>query len=253
MKVCVLSSGSKGNSTYVETKNHKILIDIGTSALYVEKSLKNIGVNPSDIDIVLITHAHVDHVGGLRVFKKKYNPLVYISDKILKEANLKIENISNEEDVDINKDIVIKSIRLSHDVDDIKGYIIEEAESSVVYITDTGYISERNLNKISNKSIYIFESNHDIEKLMNNQSYPHSTKIRILSDKGHLSNKDSSYYLSKLIGPDTKYIILAHLSEQNNTEELALNTLNDTLKRKNIDFKNILVAKQNEMTEMFTI
>lgn len=253
MKVCVLSSGSKGNSTYIETKNHKILIDIGTSSLYVEKSLKNIGVNPSDIDIVLITHAHVDHVGGLRVFKKKYNPLVYISDKIQKEANLKIENISNEEDVDINKDITIKSIKLSHDVDDIKGYIIEEAESSVVYITDTGYISERNLNKISNKSIYIFESNHDIEKLMNNQSYPHSTKIRILSDKGHLSNKDSSYYLSKLIGPDTKYIILAHLSEQNNTEELALNTLKETLKRKNIDFKDILVARQNEMTEMFTI
>ncbi len=253
MKVCVLSSGSKGNSTYVETKNHKILIDIGTSSLYVEKSLKNIGIDPSDIDIILITHAHVDHVGGLRVFTKKYHPNVYISDKILKEANLKIENTNNEENVDINNDIIIKSIKLSHDVDDIKGYIIEEDDSSLVYITDTGYINERTFNKISNKSIYIFESNHDIEKLMNNPNYPYSTKIRILSDKGHLSNKDSSYYLSKLIGPNTKYVILAHLSEQNNTEELALNTLRETLKRKNIDFKNILVAKQNEVTELFTI
>ena len=83
MKVSVLSSGSKGNSTYVETLNHKILIDIGNSCLYVEKCLKSIRVNPADIDIILITHSHIDHIAGLKTFKKKYNPLVYISDKIL--------------------------------------------------------------------------------------------------------------------------------------------------------------------------
>lgn len=253
MRVSVLSSGSKGNCTYVETSNHKILIDIGTSALYVEKSLKSIGIDPSEIDIILVTHAHIDHVGGLRVFTKKYHPLVYISDKILKEANLNIENVSNEECIDINSDIKIKSIRLSHDVTDIKGYVIEEEDSSMVYITDTGYINERNFNEIINKNIYVFESNHDVEKLMNNPRYPHHTKIRILSDKGHLSNKDSAYYLSRLIGNNTKYVVLAHLSEQNNTEELALDTLNETLKRKNISFSNITVARQNEMTELFKV
>lgn len=253
MKVSVLSSGSKGNSTYVETKNHKILIDIGTSALYIEKSLRNIGVEPSDIDIILITHAHIDHVAGLKVFTKKYNPLVYISDKILKEANLNIENVSNEEFIDIDNDIRIKSIRLSHDVTDIKGYIIEEDNSSMAYITDTGYINEKVFKEISNKNLYVFESNHDIEKLMNNPKYPHHTKIRILSDKGHLSNKDSAYYLSKIIGSNTKYIILAHLSEQNNTENLAINTLKETLKRKSIGFNNITVARQNEMTELFKV
>lgn len=253
MKISVLSSGSKGNSTYVETSNHKILIDIGTSALYVEKSLKSIGIDPSEIDIILVTHAHVDHVGGLRVFTKKYHPLVYISDKILKEANLNIENVSNEENIDINSDIKIKSIRLSHDVTDIKGYIIEEDNSSMVYITDTGYINEKNFNDIVNKNLYVFESNHDVEKLMNNPRYPHHTKIRILSDKGHLSNKDSAYYLSRLIGNNTKYVVLAHLSEQNNTEELALSTLNETLKRRNINFNNITVARQNEMTELFKV
>ena len=253
MKISVLSSGSKGNCTYVETNNHRILIDIGTSSLYVERSLKNIGVEPSSIDIILITHAHVDHVSGLRVFCKKYNPLVYISDKIQKEANLNILNIKNEEFVNEDHDIKIKSIKLSHDVTDIRGYIIEENNSSMVYITDTGYISEKVFDDIVNKNLYVFESNHDIEMLMNNPKYPHHTKIRILSDKGHLSNKDSAYYLSKLIGNNTKHIILAHLSEQNNTEELALVTLNDTLKRKNIDFKNIIIARQNEMTELFEV
>ena len=253
MKVSVLSSGSKGNSTYIETLNHKILIDIGTSSLYVEKSLKSIGVEPSDIDIVLITHAHIDHVNGLRVFTKKYKPLVYISDKILKESKLNIENVSSEEEIDVESDIKIKSIRLSHDVTDIKGYIIEEGNSSMVYITDTGYINENNFDYIKNKNLYVFESNHDIEKLMENPNYPHQTKIRILSDKGHLSNKDSAYYLTKLIGKDTHHIILAHLSEQNNTEELALSTLKETLKRKDIKFDDIKVAKQNEMTELIDV
>ena len=253
MKVSVLSSGSKGNCTYIETTNHKMLIDIGTSSLYVERSLKSIGVNPEDIDIVLITHAHVDHVGGLRVFSKKYNPLVYISNKILKESNLKIENVSNEEEIVINNDISIRSIRLSHDVTDIKGYVIEEDNYSMVYITDTGYINENNFEYIKNKNLYVFESNHDVEMLMNNPKYPHHTKIRILSDKGHLSNKYSAYYLTKLIGDNTHHIILAHISEQNNTEELALSTLKETLQRKGITFNNIKVARQNEMTELMEV
>lgn len=253
MKVSVLSSGSKGNCTYVETKNHKILIDIGTSSLYVEKSLNSIGVNPKDIDIILITHAHIDHIKGLKVFSKKYNPLVYISKKILNETNLIIENISSEEDVIINDDIIIKSIRLSHDVTDIKGYVIEEANKSMAYITDTGYISETNFDILQNKNLYVFESNHDIEMLMNNEKYPHHTKIRILSDKGHLSNKDSAYYLSKLIGKKTNYVILAHLSEQNNTEELALSSLNEMLERKNIKLNNVSIARQNEMTELIEL
>ena len=253
MRVSVLSSGSKGNVTYVETLKHKILIDIGTSSLYVEKALKSIGVNPEDIDIVLITHAHIDHVSGLKVFTKKYHPLVYISEKILKESNLNIENISSDEEVNVESDINIKSFKLSHDVTDIKGYVIEDSQDSMVYITDTGYINEKNFKYIENKNLYVFESNHDVEMLMNNPRYPHNTKIRILSDKGHLSNKDSAYYLTKLIGNNTRHIILAHLSEQNNTEELALSTLMEALKKKNINFKDIKIAKQNQVMELIEV
>ena len=250
MRVCVLSSGSKGNSTYVETKNHKILIDIGTSSLYVEKALKDINIDPRDIDIVLITHSHVDHISGLKVFCKKYKPTVYISPITLKEAELNLDNTKDVNEIDIEG---IKSVKLSHDVGDIRGYIIEEDKSSMVYITDTGYIREKDFDTLKNKTLYVFESNHDVEKLMDNPNYPHHVKIRILSDKGHLSNIDSSKYMSKFIGKDTKYVILSHLSEQNNTEELALSTLKNVLKEKKVNFSNISIARQNEKTEIFNI
>ena len=151
------------------------------------------------------------------------------------------------------EDIKITELELSHDVEDIKGYVIEEGASSMVYITDTGYINEKYFKKLKNKNIYVFESNHDVEMLMNNEKYPHTTKIRILSDKGHLSNKDSSYYLSKLIGDDTKIILLSHLSEQNNKEELAIKTLNETLEKRKIKKPQILVAKQNIPSKIFKV
>lgn len=253
MRICCLTSGSKGNCTYIETKNHKLLIDVGTTSVQVEKKLFEIGVNPSNIDMVLITHAHIDHVKGLKVFNKKYKPQIYITDLILEEANLKDMECNQIQDLNDINDILVSEIRLSHDVRDIKGYIIEEDDSSVVYITDTGYISESYFNNISNKNLYIFESNHDIEKLMNNPNYPHHTKIRILGDKGHLSNKDSSYYLTKIIGNNTKYIILAHLSEQNNTEQLALESLTTSLKDKTNFNPKILVARQDEKTDVIEI
>ena len=253
MRVCVLSSGSKGNCSYIETSNHKILIDIGNSSAYVERSLRSIGVDASEIDMILISHAHVDHIAGLRVFSKKYNPKVYMTEKIFKESGLNISNVYDIPRVYEVDGIKITSIKTSHDTEDSNGYIVEESGKSCVYITDTGYINKKYFKKLYNKNIYIFESNHDPEMLMNNPRYPHHTKIRIIGDTGHLSNHDSAYYLSEFIGPDTKLVYLAHLSEQNNTEELALTTLKKELKNKNIDFNNIKTAKQNVVSKEYVI
>lgn len=253
MKVSVLSSGSKGNCTYVETKKHKILIDIGTSCSYIEKSLKNINVLPQEIDIILITHSHVDHVAGLKVFNKKYHPDIYLTPIILEEINILLDNIHYIEDKMALDDIIIYAIKTSHDTKDSNAYIIEEGNSSLVNITDTGYINEKYFKILSNRSVYIFESNHDVEMLMNNPHYPHHIKNRIMGDKGHLSNTDSSYYLSKFINKDTKKVILAHLSEQNNNPNLALETLQNTLQKRNIDFNNIIIAQQNKQTELLQI
>lgn len=249
MKTSVLSSGSKGNSLFVETCNHKILLDIGNSCLYIEKALKDLGINPADIDIVLVTHSHKDHVAGLPVFAKKYNPTIYITRAIMKEANLELEKKIYFENEIVIDSLKIVPVRTSHDVSESYGYIIEENGKSLVYITDTGYIPKRNFDILKNRNLYVFESNHDVEKLMQNTKYPHHIKVRILSDKGHLSNEDSAYYLSELIGKDTKKVILAHLSEENNTEQLAY----DTLKNKIDDCVDIMIARQNEKTELIEL
>ena len=253
MQVCVLSSGSKGNCTYVETKKHKILIDIGTSCLYVENALKKLNIMPQEIDTILITHSHVDHVAGLKVFNKKYHPNIYLTPGILEEINIPLDNIHYINDILEDDDVSIYAIKTSHDTKDSNAYVIEEGNSSMVNITDTGYINEKYFKILSDKDIYVFESNHDVEMLMNNPHYPHHSKNRIMGDKGHLSNKDSAYYLARLIGKKTKKIILAHLSEQNNTAELALKTLQDTLRKRDIGFDNIICAEQNKQTELIEI
>jgi phosphoribosyl 1,2-cyclic phosphodiesterase len=149
-------------------------------------------------------------------------------------------------------DLKIETIKTSHDASDSRGFIITEGTSSFVQITDTGYLNQKYFAKLKNKNLYVMESNHDVEMLMHGR-YPKWLKSRVLSDSGHLSNESSSYYLSKLVGPNTKEIILAHLSEENNTPEIALETIHKTFIQNNIDFNNIVIAKQFEKTEVIKI
>jgi len=251
MRVSVLSSGSKGNTTYIETDNAKILIDIGNTTKYVKEKLEDFGVNPEELDAILITHTHIDHIKGLKVFKKKYNVPVYITDIMYNELDFldRYEVLSDEFDI---KDIHVTTIKTSHDTDDSRGYILSNNDSSIVYITDTGYINKKYFDILSNKNLYIMESNHDVEMLTNGK-YPFQLRQRILSDKGHLSNYDSSKYLSIFIGDNTKYILLAHLSEENNTEELAYETLVNRLSSDDKHVDNIIVLKQDKETELITI
>ena len=195
MKVSVLSSGSKGNTTYIETKNAKILIDAGNSSKYILEKLQELNVNPNDIDAILITHIHVDHVKGLPVLLKKINPCVYMTEKMHPYLDY-IENYTIiETDTITIKDIEVNVIKTSHDTDDSVGYIINNEGKSIVYITDTGYINRKYFDLLKNRNIYIMESNHDVE-MLNNGKYPFELRQRILSDKGHLSNYDSAKYLS---------------------------------------------------------
>ena len=252
LSACVLASGSKGNSTLVEGNKTKILIDIGKSCSYIVQLLNQLSIEPNEIDGILITHTHNDHTNGLKVFVKKYHPKVYLTIKMYEDLKdmISIDDCCFIDEPFRINELEIDYIKTSHDVSDSNGYIIKNNDKSLVYITDTGYINEKNTEKLRNHDIYIMESNHDIE-MLEEGPYPYHLKQRIWSSKGHLSNKVSAEYLSELIGSNTKCVILAHLSETNNNEKKAL----DEYMKKNKDKKveKVLLAKPKEATELVEV
>lgn|SRR5574344_925735 len=257
MKICVLASGSEGNVTYVEIGNHKLLLDIGTNLKYITLKLAELDVTPNEIDSVFITHVHDDHIKALNQYIKKYDPNVYLTNVMLSELpeDAPIRNYPelNIYDEDFYLDNVkVEIIKTSHDTKDSRSFIFTCDGKSVVYLTDTGYLNHKYFAKLKNKDVYLFESNHDIEMLMNGP-YPKWLKDRVGGDVGHLSNHDASMYLSKLIGENTKKVILTHLSKHNNTEASALETFYNVLDEYNINFSNVSCARQKEKSEVIII
>ncbi len=246
MKIKVLGSGSKGNSTLIETTSYNILIDAGLTLKNIEKRLKE---PLPKIDILLITHTHKDHISGIKSIIKKHNPLIYTLSKEV-EQTLKLENIAIKKEIE-NDELMINLFKLSHDAE-CCGILLKEFEKELVYITDTGYINEKVLNKIREKDIYIIESNHD-EGMLRNGPYPFHLQQRIRGDKGHLSNEACSSYLKKIIGQNTKYIVLAHLSEENNKEELVEKAINNMLNQTPNKIKKVYIAKQYETLEAIEV
>lgn len=254
MKVVVLSSGSKGNVTYLEINNKKFLLDAGRNYKYINENLKDIGVDVKDIDYVVITHNHKDHVSALKTLLAKTGAALIVSEKMF----YSIEDVKDYKHIivledEINLDgIHITSFKSSHDAPDSRNYVFECDGKKLAYVTDTGYVNAKNFKCLKNLDIYLFESNHDIELLMNGP-YPEWLKRRVYSDEGHLSNKTASFYLTKLVGDKTKKIVLIHLSETNNLESIAMETINNTFLDYGIDFHDIICAKQDEKTEVIEI
>ena len=252
MRIKILSSGSKGNTTYIECNNTKILIDAGNCCKYIVDKLRNMGIKGNEIDAIFITHTHSDHIKGLKVFVNKFNPLIFVTEEMLGD----LDYITNYKVIKNNsftfRDLSIDVIKTSHDAPGSVGYVIGGDGKSIVYITDTGYINNKYNEILSNRELYVMESNHDIE-MLNNGRYPFRLRQRILSDKGHLSNYDSSRYLSSYIGNKTKCIVLAHLSEENNTYDLAYDSLIERLESNKQKVSKIVIAKQDIETEMLEV
>lgn len=255
MKVCVLSSGSKGNSTLVITDKAKILIDLGTTTSYVEAALNNLNVDVKEISHILITHSHVDHIKGLKVFIKRYNPVILVTEDMKNVLEKELGNFRYEYYEDkkaIIGDLTVNVIKTSHDAEESIGFVLTNNNSSMVYITDTGYINQKYFKILSNNNLYVLESNHDIKMLMDGP-YPYYLQQRVRGDKGHLSNKQASDYLCKFIGDNTRKIVFAHISEHNNSYEKVIETFNEELSKNDMKFDDVLIAKQNEATEVIEV
>lgn len=254
MRVSVLSSGSKGNATFLEIGGKKFLLDAGRNFKYLKTMLETLDVDIKTIDYIIISHDHKDHTTALKTLLSKTKATVIISEKVFYEIDdlKEYTNIIICENELVLDDVKIVSFRSSHDAIDSRNFVIEGEGKKIAYITDTGYINNKYFRLLHNLDIYLFESNHDIE-LLQHGPYPAWLKKRVLSDEGHLSNKLASFYLSKLVGDRTKKIILIHLSETNNLESIALETIKNTFSEYNVDFSNIICARQNEKTEVIEI
>ncbi len=251
MKVRTISSGSKGNCAIVLCDEINLIIDMGIPYLTLLKSLEENSLSFDNFSGILITHNHKDHITGLKSLIKKTDLNVYIPREMyegIKNSVSEDRCIFIDDQFEIN-DIKIELIHTSHDAPYSVGFIINQADKSLVYVTDTGYINRKYLNKMVNKSIYVIESNHDEVMLMDGP-YPRFLKERVISDTGHLSNKTTAKYLKKIIGDNTKYVLLAHLSEKNNTPEKALEAMVNEELDKQVE---ILIASQYEMSKILEV
>ncbi|NLZ75626.1 MAG: MBL fold metallo-hydrolase [Erysipelotrichia bacterium] len=244
MRYYILASGSKGNCIVVTSKNTSIMIDCGITQKYLKESFDQIGLEYQGLDGVLITHSHSDHLSNTKIIKdlNVYSPF--------KISGLNKNHLIKPIDVFTIKDLDILAIPLSHDTEITVGYVIFDGQETLVIVTDTGYLSDKNIKIIRNANYYIIESNHDPEMLLNTIR-PKYIKNRIISDYGHLSNEDCGYALAQCISEDTKEIVLAHISQEANTAKLAYDTVIEILNKKEIDYHNIKikVAEQFEIIE----
>lgn len=239
-----VGSGSKGNTSIFIEDDYVLLIDAGISKRRVNNALKVFNKTFKDINAILITHDHIDHISQIKNYDDNIIYSTSFSYKCLKENYLKF---NKEKEFGPFK---VFPILLSHD-GNTTGYIISTKNETFGYVTDTGFIPEKSLTYLNNLNYYYFESNYDIDLLISSRRSD-ELKSRIMSYKGHLGNEESAIYLSRLIGKNTKKIMLAHLSEECNDPLIALKTHQLIYKENEVDFniKDVICAKQKEEVKL---
>ncbi|MDY0210418.1 MAG: MBL fold metallo-hydrolase [Acholeplasma sp.] len=242
MKLYSIASGSSGNVTFLEHENLKILIDAGITFKRISDAFLAKGYHIKDLTHVLLTHEHIDHVRGLNVLYKTVKTPLYASKGTIEAMKfVQDERISPHViEMEAFKSFELGTLKitplpLSHDALEPVGFIFETPNQKIGYITDTGYVKEAIIEPLKNCDLYYFEANHD-PVLLKNSRRPYHTIHRIMTEKGHLSNEDSAYYLSQIIGPKTKKIIMAHISNECNSIEKISRTYEDVFLAHHIDF-----------------
>lgn len=241
MRIKVLASGSTGNCCYIETKDHKILIDVGISKKAIDLGLASMGIDFNEIDTLLITHEHEDHIHSLGTVLRKGHITCYMTRgtyqaiergktptlaaivaQRVKDHSLillnRLENSILYPDIFLDETL-IHVLPIFHDAIEPIGFKIESDGKSVVYLTDTGYVHQALYPTIADADCYVLEFNHDPYILMSSDR-TYALKQRILSDHGHLSNEDAAVTLAHVLGEHTKLVFYAHISQECNLSEI---------------------------------
>jgi phosphoribosyl 1,2-cyclic phosphodiesterase len=265
VSVTVLASGSRGNSTVVSSTSTKLLVDIGLSCRETCRRLAACGEDPADLDAILITHEHSDHVSGLYVMAKKFGIPVYMTGPT-HQAWARVAHDSAGKRVSVSKleqfeaghsfqvgDIEVMPFTIPHDAVDPVGFTFRTEGVKLGICTDLGYVPESVKRHLKNCHGLMIESNHDLEMLRGGP-YPWSIKQRVMSRVGHLSNDALAEFLTSDYDGDAAYVILAHLSEQNNHPEIARVAAEQALgTRQSLLNNKLLLASQNDPLQTLTL
>ncbi len=265
MRLCSIASGSSGNCIYVGSEATHLLVDVGISGKRTELGLNSLGLSARDLDGILITHEHADHINGLGVIARKYGVPIYATPGTI-EAILTGGGVGKidsslfhevKEDVKLTiKDLTVNPMRISHDAAQPVAYRISYGNKKVGICTDLGVYNDYTVECLKGMDAVLLEANHDVNMLQVGP-YPYYLKQRILGDRGHLSNENSGRLLSRILHDGMQNIILGHLSKENNLPELAYEavrmeiTMGDNPYNAN-DFR-IQVAARDEVSQVVNI
>ena len=233
MKFCSIASGSSGNCLYAGSSAASVLIDAGISGRRIEEGLNAIDQTTQDIDGILVTHEHSDHIRGLGVLARRYGiPLYATRGTIDAVADMPsvgripedlLREIRADEAFQIG-DLFIRPFRISHDAAEPVGFRIEHDGASLAVATDMGCFDDYTVGNLKGPDVLLIESNHDV-RMLEAGRYPYYLKRRILGEKGHLSNESAGHLLVRTLHDKIRHIYLGHLSRENNYEELAYETV----------------------------
>lgn len=265
MRFASIASGSSGNCIFIGSGDTNILVDVGISKKRIELGLNSIGFSLKDIDAILITHEHSDHIQGLGVVSRAYNIPIYGTALTLEAVrNIKSlgkveEGLYNDIQPDVSfliKDLVISPFSISHDAADPVAYRVTDNQKHVAVATDMGKFDDYIIDNLKDLDTILIEANHDI-RMLEAGSYPYPLKRRILGERGHLSNESSGKLLNRIINDKMQHIFLGHLSKENNYDKLAFETVRLEIncsdnKYKAEDF-NIHVAKREESSKLYEL
>lgn len=265
MRLCSIASGSSGNCICVGTESHHVLIDAGISGKRVESGLEQIGLKANEMNGILITHEHSDHISGLGVLSRRYGLPIYATEKTI-QAILSVRSIGKideslfhvikpDEKFSIG-DMQIEPIHISHDAADPVAYLLAQGRKKMGVVTDLGKYDKYIIDKLQGLDVLLLEANHDIHMLQVG-SYPYPLKQRILGERGHLSNESSGQLLNHVLHDKLKAILLGHLSRENNYAKLAYETVRLEIDMGDTPYKAddfpIHVAKRDTISEVFCV
>jgi len=265
MRMCSIASGSSGNCIYIGTEATHLLVDAGISCKRTLEGLGQLGLTGRDIDGILITHEHSDHISGLGVMCRKFGMPIFATkgtiSAIKRVSNLgeiddSLFRVVREDEKFILKDITVNPMKISHDAAQPVAYRFQYGKKRMAVATDLGTYNEYIVENLRGMDALLLEANHDINMLQVGP-YPYALKQRILGNKGHLSNELSGKLLSRLLHDNLKTVFLGHLSKENNLAELAYETVRLEISMADNPYKPddfpIYVAERSELSRMVEI